>query len=62
MFYDCVVCLGDPCNEVHWMLLVIDTMRRRVVYIFVCVCRGLQLYAAGITEQPRFHSTIACDL
>ncbi len=35
MFYDCVVCLGDPCNEVHGMLLVIDTKRRRVVYVFV---------------------------
>ncbi len=22
MFYDCVVCLGCPCNEVHGMLLL----------------------------------------
>ncbi len=22
MFYDCVVCLGGPCNEVHGMLLL----------------------------------------
>ncbi len=40
MFYDCVVCLGDPCNEVHGMLLVIDTNQSGVfvclfVYVFV---------------------------
>ncbi len=45
MFYDCVVCAGDPCNEVHGMLLVMDTNRRggrclcmyMFVYIFVCL-------------------------
>ncbi len=37
MFYDCVVCLGDPCNEVHGMLLVIAAKKQRVVYIFVCI-------------------------
>ncbi len=39
--YDCVVCLGDPCNEVHGMLLVIGTKRRRVVYIFKDLFVGL---------------------
>ncbi len=37
MFYDCVVCLGGPCNEVHGMLLFIDTSQCSDVYIFVCL-------------------------
>ncbi len=39
MFYDCVVCVGGPCNEVHGMLLVIDTkmQRGRCVYIYIFV-------------------------
>ncbi len=41
MFYDCVVCLGDPCNEVHGMLLVMDTKRRRDVCLCIYLCRGL---------------------
>ncbi len=40
MFYDCVVCLGDQCHEVHGMLLVIDTKKQRVV----CLCIYLCLY------------------
>ncbi len=38
MFYDCVVCLGDPCNEVHGMLLVIDTKRQRGRCLCMCLC------------------------
>ncbi len=37
MFYDCVVCLSDPCNEVHGILLVIDTKRQRGLYLYICV-------------------------
>ncbi len=40
MFHDCVFCLGDTCNEVHGMLLVMDTNRRggRCLYVYVEVC------------------------
>ncbi len=39
MFYDCLVCLGDPCSEVHGMLLVIDTNRRggRCLFVYLCI-------------------------
>ncbi len=38
MFYDCVVCLGDPCNEVHGMLLLLILTGEVVdVCLFMCV-------------------------
>ncbi len=41
MFYKCVVCLGDPCNEVHGMLLLlILTLDVLCVclFVYICVC------------------------
>ncbi len=53
MFHDCVVCLGDPCNEVHGMLLllILRATWAMCIYLFVYLYRTLQLYVAGITAH-----------
>ncbi len=65
MFYDCVVCLGDPCNEVHGMLLVMDTNRRGVrcvfVYVFVYVCVYVFVTLNGQRVGIVFRGCIWCS-
>ncbi len=61
MFYDCVVCLGDPCNDVHGMLLVIDTNRRGGRCVFMCLlpmmvnAPGLRFGVACCADVKRNH-------
>ncbi len=57
MFYDCVVCLGEPCNEVHGMLLVIDTNKRGGRCLCICVCRGL---LPSMVNAPGLRFGVAC--